>query len=357
MSKIQPEIATVGVFKNAMLLSLKRPSQAFYFAKSIAWQKKAAKIRREISEKEGICIPPVSLFSITKKCNLKCKGCYDQDLRPHKINELSGKEIENILLQAQDLGIAYFVLIGGEPFVRNDIVEITAKFPKMIFLVFTNGLLLDDSLIKTIRKQKNIIPILSLEGTDAETDERRGCGVFKNLTSIIKKLKNNFVFFGTSLTVTSSNFSKVTDTEFVKMLSLNGCKAFFFIEYTAINPETKEWEIDSAKRLKLPELMKDFRKKFPSLFIAIPSEEEQFGGCLSAGRGFIHISAEGKLEPCPFAPFEAADLRKISLKDALKSEFLKVIRENSGELHETEGGCALWAKRDWVYGLLEKTVS
>jgi MoaA/NifB/PqqE/SkfB family radical SAM enzyme len=224
----------------------------------------------------------------------------------------------------------------------------------MIFLVFTNGLLLDDSLIKTIKKQKNIIPILSLEGTDTETDERRGYGVFKNLTSIIKKLKNNFIFFGTSLTITSSNFSKVTDTEFVKMLSSNGCKAFFFIEYTAINPETKEWEIDSAKRSKLPELMKDFRKNFPSLFIAIPSEEEQFGGCLSAGRGFIHINAEGKLEPCPFAPFEAADLRKISLKDALKSEFLKAIRENSGKLQEQKAAAPSGRKEIGFMGFWKK---
>lgn len=88
--------------------------------------------------------------------------------------------------------------------------------------------------------------------------------------------------------------------------------------------------------------------------MAIPSEEEQFGGCLSAGRGFIHISAEGKLEPCPFAPFEAADLRKVTLKDALKSEFLKAIRENRDDLHETEGGCALWAKKSQVYEMMKK---
>jgi hypothetical protein len=40
-----------------------------------------------------------------------------------------------------------------------------------------------------------------------------------------------------------------------------------------------------------------------------------------------------------------------TLKEALQSDFLKMIRESEVQLHETEGGCALWIKREWLRSL------
>jgi MoaA/NifB/PqqE/SkfB family radical SAM enzyme len=105
------------------------------------------------------------------------------------------------------------------------------------------------------------------------------------------------------------------------------------------------------------ELMHSFRKKWPALFISVPGDEDDVGGCLSAGRGFVHVSAGGDVEPCPFAPYSDANLRRVSLKRALQSEFLKAIRDNSGEIHETGAGCALWVQRKWVQSLLQETLA
>lgn len=71
-------------------------------------------------------------------------------------------------------------------------------------------------------------------------------------------------------------------------------------------------------------------------------------GCLSAGKGFIHVSAEGDVEPCPFILCSDVNLQNVTLKEALQSQFLRKIRMSHSGLHETGGGCALWAKRDWV---------
>ncbi len=67
----------------------------------------------------------------------------------------------------------------------------------------------------------------------------------------------------------------------------------------------------------------------------------------------MHISASGDVEPCPFAPYSDTNLKDTHLKEALQSEFLKAIRQNHEKLHETEGGCALWVKREWVQSLLQ----
>lgn len=44
----------------------------------------------------------------------------------------------------------------------------------------------------------------------------------------------------------------------------------------------------------------------------------------------------------------------VFFKDALKSRFLKTIRDNHEHLHETQGGCALWVEREWVRSLIDK---
>ncbi len=44
---------------------------------------------------------------------------------------------------------------------------------------------------------------------------------------------------------------------------------------------------------------------------------------------------------------------RVFFKDALQSEFLRTIRQNHEQLHETDGGCALWVKREWVQSLLQ----
>jgi MoaA/NifB/PqqE/SkfB family radical SAM enzyme len=112
--------------------------------------------------------------------------------------------------------------------------------------------------------------------------------------------------------------------------------------------------VTDSQRKRTMDIIRSFREKWPALFIAVPGDEEEIGGCLSAGRGFIHISAEGDVEPCPFSPYSDTNLNSVTLKEALNSKFLRRIRENHDQLHETGGSCALWEKREWVQSLLKK---
>jgi len=237
--------------------------------------------------------------------------------------------------------------------VRQEILDITGSFPEIVFLIFTNGLLIDGKVLLKLKQQKNVLPILSLEGYEKDTDERRGKGVYDVLQRIIGKLKSKRAFFGVSLTVTKQNFNTIINHQFIHKLTHLGCKIFFLPEYTAIRGGTEDWVPTVEQRTSTPEIMKSFRDQFSAIFVALPSDEEEFGGCLSAGRGFIHVSSEGNLEPCPFAPYSDTNLKDTPLKEALQSDFLRAIRQNHEQLNETEGGCALWVKREWVQSLLK----
>jgi MoaA/NifB/PqqE/SkfB family radical SAM enzyme len=74
---------------------------------------------------------------------------------------------------------------------------------------------------------------------------------------------------------------------------------------------------------------------------------------MAAGRGFVHVSPEGDLEPCPFSPFADSNLREAPLRVALQSRLLRNIRESGEHLSERNGGCALWTRRDWVQSMME----
>jgi MoaA/NifB/PqqE/SkfB family radical SAM enzyme len=100
------------------------------------------------------------------------------------------------------------------------------------------------------------------------------------------------------------------------------------------------------------ELLPSLRATFPALFIAVPWDEDDVGGCLAAGRGFVHINPRGDLEPCPFAPFSDVNIQRVPLEEALRSKFLETIRGRPELARETGSGCVLWKERAVVTSLL-----
>ncbi|OGS22422.1 MAG: hypothetical protein A2252_08970 [Elusimicrobia bacterium RIFOXYA2_FULL_39_19] len=338
------------LFKNALSLSLTNPGQLLFFIKTLFSQLKAAGCRAK-NEKQGLHVPPFMIFSVTNQCNLNCHGCYSKQHHKQNDAELSAEKIRAILTEASRLGISIALLAGGEPLLKEGLLETTAQFPEIIFALFTNGLKINNETIKEFRKQKNLIPIISLEGEEPFTDSRRGTGAYEKLQGTLKKLKKHKVFFGISLTVTSENFTHIFDGDFIKETITAGSRLFFFIEYIPVKENTQRLIVSEIQKKQIGQYVETFRKKYPALFIAFPSGEEDYGGCLAAGRGFIHISPAGKLEPCPFSPYSDTDLNRVSLKEALKSKLLKTIRDNHQNLKETKGGCALWENRQWVESL------
>jgi MoaA/NifB/PqqE/SkfB family radical SAM enzyme len=338
-------------FSEFVRVSLRRPAQALFFARTVWWQMRAA-WRRSRQARQGLHVPPIAIFSITNRCNLHCKGCYAQLLRPEAPEELSTVKLRQIIAEADSLGVSFFVIVGGEPLTRPEILDIAQDFPHIVFLLVTNGLLLDANLIASLAGQRNTVPALSLEGNQAQTDDRRGTGVHERLERKMAELKAAGIFFSISLTVTRSNFVTVTERRFIESAVASGCCLFFFIEYTPIHEGTEQWVITEGQRQAMRGYVADFRRRFPAVFIAVPWDEEQTGGCLASGRGFVHISASGDLEPCPFAPYSDTNLREVSLEQGLRSPFLTAMRSNHQRFAETEGGCALWKNREQVRALL-----
>ena len=72
------------------------------------------------------------------------------------------------------MGNVFFGIVGGEPFMHPQLLELLEPHPDCYFQVFTNGQFITDEKAKRLRQLGNVTPLISVEGTEIVSDERRG---------------------------------------------------------------------------------------------------------------------------------------------------------------------------------------
>lgn len=345
-----------NIIKSALKATLSNPKESIFMTKYALASKEASKKRR-LSEKNGEHVPSFLIASITSKCNLHCAGCYSrsnhacEDTLP--VSQLTDGEWLHIFKEAYQMGIGFILLAGGEPLVRKDIIKAAGKMQNILFPIFTNGTMINEDYISIFEKHRNLIPILSIEGREDMTDERRGNGVYQKLVTAMEDMQKNQIIFGASVTVTTANLEEVTSDAFLEKLSERGCKAVFYVEFVPVTEECKELAPGDWEREYMKNKLTGIREMYENmLFISFPGDEKSSGGCLAAGRGFFHINSHGGAEPCPFSPYSDINVRDTSLKEAMHSKLFKGLSENSVLMEEHSGGCVLFERKEEVEKLM-----
>ncbi|MBN2557242.1 MAG: radical SAM protein [Clostridia bacterium] len=307
--------------------------------------------KRSAALSDGLHVPPYMILSATKKCNLNCKGCYDK-AHGRVGEDMDGSELDKLLHDSGRLGIGVIITAGGEPFARADLPRLMKKHRNLLFVVFTNGLALADSNFVKFIKAVNIYPVISIEGDMECTDSRRGAGMYDKITKAMETLVSMNKAFGLSVTVTTANYNDVLSDSFLAKCRKNGASSVFFIDYVPFISETKSIELNEQQRVDMLGWLSGHKRK--DLFtVAFPGDEKPYGGCLAAGKGFLHIAADGSVEPCPFAPVSLDNVSAIGLEQALRSPFLKAVRDNTHLLEDETHGCALFHKKTELESILE----
>ena len=134
-----------------------------------------AKRKREFFMKSGGLLVPFGMaLSLTMRCNLECKGCY---ARFHPVSEeMSIETIQRTIREAIELGVFLFVITGGEPYLREEMISIYEQFARVLFITVTNGSFINRDTAKRLAYFRNVFPMVSIEGTVEQTDKRRGRG-------------------------------------------------------------------------------------------------------------------------------------------------------------------------------------
>ena len=353
------EYMTKGVERvvaDAIKATLKNPKESAYMAK-FALASKAASRKRAALEKEGEHIPPFLIASITSSCNLHCAGCYSrcnnatEDTEP--VQQLSDEEWLKVFDEADDLGVSFILLAGGEPLLRKGVIEAAGKKQNILFPIFTNGTYMADKYFDMFDKNRNLVPIMSIEGEKDATDSRRGEGVYDKLVSNMDELSKRGLIYGASVTVTTENLKDVSSEEFISLLSDKGCKAVIFVEFVPVTYDSKHLAPRDDERDYLKKEIARLRVEHPEMvFVSFPGDEKSSGGCIAAGRGFFHINSHGGAEPCPFSPYSDINVKETSLQEAINSKLFRALQSEGVLFDDHEGGCVLYEKRKEVEALL-----
>ena len=340
------------LIRDAMRLSSRNPKQRAFFRRFAASAKKAA-ARRHDFEQVGEHIPSFLIASITDACNLKCAGCYSQSNQsPVSSGEMTIGDWKRIFAEAGELGISAVLLAGGEPLLRRDVFETAAESKNILFPVFTNGTMFDDGALRLFDAYRNLVPIISIEGGETETDARRGSGVFKKATEAMRRLSELNVPFGVSVTVTSANLNGVTSAAFAGEVERMGAGALIFVEYVPVCQPFLA--LGDEERALLADAVSALRAEKPRIIvISFPGDEAKSEGCLAAGRGFFHISASGGAEPCPFSPYSDLNLKSGTIREALKSPLFTRLKQEGLLTAKHNGGCVLFEHEITVASLVK----
>ena len=367
MSKIEEsfdiqEYMTRGVERvvaDALKATWKDPRESAFMLKFAA-SSKAASRKRKAAEEAGEHIPPFLIASITSKCNLHCAGCYSRcnhatvDAEP--VSQLTSEEWFRIFDEADELGISFILLAGGEPMLRRDIIEAAGRKPGILFPIFTNGTFMGRRYFELFDKKRNLLPIMSIEGEKETTDARRGEGVYDRLIANMNELHRRGLIFGASVTVTTENIREVTSDAFLQKLSDRGCRAVIFVEFVPVTDESAELAPGDEERAYLRGEIARLREEHPEMvYISFPGDEKSSGGCVAAGRGFFHINSHGGAEPCPFSPYSDVNIRNTSLREAMHSPLFLALQKGDILMDDHDGGCVLYEKRELVEKLLPES--
>jgi MoaA/NifB/PqqE/SkfB family radical SAM enzyme len=302
--------------------------------------------QRQEAARSGLQVPPFMILSVTAVCNLRCSGCFAVaagTVGKRTDALLNADAWKQVIQQARHLGVFGFVIAGGEPFLMPGLAALLGEFPDCLFLVFTNGTKITDADYQLLHGLSNVIVVLSVEGDRAATDRRRGPGVHDRVMEASRRLRETGILTGFSTTVTCETAGFWSSAESMRTFTEAGSGLLALIEHIPVGAGDEDLALSPEQRKKLRAAVVAYRSENAAYVVHSPDDEEAAGGCVSAGRGFAHVTPLGDVTPCPVSNWATHNLRSSTLEAALGSEMFTRIRANEALL-ETDGHpCALQA--------------
>lgn len=282
------------------------------------------KLRKELD----INIPWAVLMDPTSACNLNCIGCWAAEYG-NKLN-MDYDTLDDIIRQGKKMGTYMYIYSGGEPLVRKkDIIKLCEAHPDTMFLSFTNATLIDEEFTNEMLRVKNFIPAISIEGFEEATDSRRGKGTYKAVCHAMELLKNKKLPFGISCCYTSKNIDVIGSEEYFDDMIAKGAKFAWFFTYMPVGKDAvPELMTKPEQREYMYHQIRNFRKTKPIFTLDFWNDGEYVDGCIAGGRRYLHINANGDIEPCAFIHYSDSNIHEKTLMEAYKSPLFVAYHKN-----------------------------
>jgi MoaA/NifB/PqqE/SkfB family radical SAM enzyme len=312
--------------------------------------------RHKARLKRGEFFPPFLYVSIINSCNLRCQGCW-VDVA-HKQEIIQPDAFHRLVREAKAMGNVFFGIVGGEPFMHPKLFDLLEAHPDCYFQIFTNGHFITDEKAKRLRKLGNVTPLISVEGSEIISDERRGrAGVLSKTMQGIQNCLNNKLLTGVCTSLCRTNIDDLLTDRWVDRLIEMGVMYTWFHVYRPMGPNPNPdlcLTPEQARRAR--EFVVNTRATKPIIVVDAYYDGEGQALCPAATGISHHINPWGDIEPCPIVQFSKESIHAKKDGRSLRqkftqSPFLREFRELS---QQTTRGCIVLERPDLLKKLVEK---
>src|SRR5574344_148063 len=294
---------------------------------SEAYQRYVAGILQTV---KGQPTPVMMNFAVTANCICNCWHCSAADRT--KKNQLTLEEYRDAITQLQDLGPSMIGFTGGEPLLRNDIVDIISLVGnKSMSLMFTTGFGLTPEKVRELKSAGLGIPVLSLDHSKPEIhDKRRGReGMHATAIKAIEMFQAEGRYVAISFVPDRALVSDPEELyktlDFFKSLGVNDMRLTSPILSGHLNDHPEE-KLSPADVKRVNEVQKFLvkNKGYPACFAYDVFESEKFYGC-GGGFHFIFVDSSGNVCPCDFCSVTLGNMRERPISD-IWNEYSHIFR-------------------------------
>jgi MoaA/NifB/PqqE/SkfB family radical SAM enzyme len=303
--------------------------------------------------KKGIHFPPFLFISIINSCNLRCQGCWVDVEAPRKY--LDFDTLNRLVKDAKRHGNSYFGILGGEPFLHPQLLDLLDAHPDGYFQIFTNGQLITDDVARRLRRAGNATPLVSIEGTGLVSDERRGrSNVLARTLAGLENCRRHKLITGVATSVCQSNIDDLVDEAWLQKLIGLGVHYAWFHTYRVVGPKpSPELALRPEQVLAIRKFIVKMRAKLPIAIVDAYWDDKGEALCPMATGVSHHISPYGDVEPCPIIQFARESVHdRASIYETLtRSAFLRDFRETAAKATR---GCIVLERPDLVRELVQR---
>lgn len=303
--------------------------------------------------KKGEYFPPFLFISVISGCQLRCQGCWVDVAAPSK--QISLEDMNRLINDAKKHGNSYFGILGGEPFLHPQLLDIFAAHPDAYFQVFTNGQMITAETAARLREIGNVSPLVSIEGTDIISDERRGrLKVLNRTLAGLEQCRKNRLITGVATSVCQTNIDDLVNERWLRRLIDMGVHYAWFHTYRPVGPSPNPaLGLTPEQIVQVRRFVVEMRSKLPIAIVDAYWDDKGEALCPMATGASHHISPYGDLEPCPIIQFAKETIHDHeSIYELMnRSGFLRDFRETAAQ---TTRGCIVLERPDLVRDLVNK---
>ncbi len=303
--------------------------------------------------KKGIYFPPFLYLSILNSCNLRCQGCWVDVDKPEVKIDLDA--LHRTVRDAQAHGNAFFGILGGEPFLHDGLLDFLAEHPDCFFQIFTNGQLITEKTARRLRALGNATPLISIEGTEAISDQRRGKPqvLSRTLRGLDHCLENKLLT-GVATSLCQTNIDDLLQESWLRSLIKRGVHYAWFHSYRPVGPRIHaELALTRDQARRARRFVVEMRAKLPIGIIDAYYDHQGRALCPMATGISHHVAPNGAIEPCPIIQFAKESIHddRGVFETITRSAFIRDFRE-SAAAHTR--GCIVLEQPELVKALAQK---